>query len=201
MKKVIFVQLFALICNVCLAQELITVQENFDQNKFNWDELFSENGSIVLVNEMLMIENKSDTQPINAICNLPIAFDEDFTASVVFNKPKINDKNFLGIVFNYEDEDNYWLFLVKEKEAWIGRFHEGKFRRVRTNPIILKKGDKNDVLLQLERSGRNITFSVDNMEVKKHQANVINNTFGIILFGKGKLNVSSVEVKHYDRNN
>ncbi len=200
MKKIFLVQLVFLICNICFAQQMVTVKESFEQNKFNWDESFSDNGSVVLMNEMLMLENKSDATPLSSICNLPISYDEDFTASVTFNKPKINDEDFVGIVFNYEDELNYWVFLVREKEACIGRYYDGKFRRVRTNPIILKKGNKNDVLLQLERKGRNIIFSIDNMEVKKHPINIINSTFGVIRYGEGTLNVSSLEIKRYDRN-
>lgn len=200
MKRIILGHLTALICNICFAQGLVTVQESFGQNKFNWDESFTENGTATLMNEMLMLENKSDLVPISSICNLPISFDEDFTATAILNKPNINDKDFVGIVFNYEDEFNFWVFLVREKEACIGRYHDGKFRRVRTNPIILKRGNKNDVTLQLQRKSKNVIFSIDNMEVKKHPINIINNTFGIILYGKGKLNVSSVEIKRYDRN-
>lgn len=166
MKRILCFQLIAFICTVCFAQELITIHEDFEQNKFEWDESFSDNGTAVIMNNMLMLENKSETTPMCSMCNLPIISDEDFKASITLSKPKINDKDFIGIVFNYEDELNYWVFLVREKTAYIGRYHDGKYRRVRTNPIILQKGDKNDVLLQLQKRGKNLIFSVDNMEVK-----------------------------------
>lgn len=200
MRRIFLGLLIILICNICFAQELVTVHESFDQNKFNWDESFTENGTAVLINNMLKLENNSDAIPISSICNLPISSDEDFTASVVLNKPQINEEDYVGIVFNYEDEFNYYVFLVREREACIGRYHDGKFRRIRTNPIILQKGDKNDVILLIQRKGKNIIFSIDNMEVKKHPIDVINNTFGVILFGEGELSVSSVEIKRYDNN-
>lgn len=201
MKKLFALTLCLLQIFILQGQNLRCIKENFDENKFNWDELSTKDGSAFLTNGKMVLTNKSSENTLSSICNLPVLYDEDFTVTTVLDKPEINDKDFIGIVFNYEDEENFWVFLVREKESYIGRYKDGKYIRVRTNPIILKKGKKNDVTLEMKKKGKNIIFSVDNMEIKTHPVKLVNNTFGFIIYGKGELRVSALEVKQYERNN
>lgn len=201
MKKYIIIVVYLFVSILSYGQGMRTIKENFEENKFNWDEISTKLGSAFLINGELVIKNGTNETNMNSICNLPIIYDEDYKVTTTLNNPKINDKEYVGIIFNYEDEEDFWVFLVKEKESFIGRFKNGKYIRVRTNPIILKKGNKSNVILEMEKKGKNIIFRVDNMDVKTHPINIINNTFGFIIYGKGELKVSALEVSQYERIN
>lgn len=105
---------------------------------------------------------------------------------------RINDRNWFGFVYNYEDENNFNSFLIQEKKYLIINKVNGVSSISRQGGIILKSGKNKEVTLEIEKKGNKLIFTVDNMEVISITKILKFNTFGCCIYGDGTLKVDEV---------
>ncbi len=183
------------------AQELRVIKETFDSNKLRWDEFFEKkkySGSIV--DGYYVLENQQDSI-VKSVVELPINVETNFKITFKFLIPKFNDKYMFGIVYNYQDEDTYRSFEMKENLLFQYVYFEGHVKRIRKPiPIILKEGKNKEVLVVLEKKGKNTILSIDGMEFYT-TSNIIfqTNTFGFLLDGESILKVDEVTIEQIVR--
>ncbi len=100
------------------SQNKMTISDPFDNGKFQWDEYFGNNKTAGIMDGYLILENKSDGNA-HAVADLPIDVERNFNIKIKFLIPKIKDDKYFGIVFDYEDENNYSKFVVAENKYKI----------------------------------------------------------------------------------
>lgn len=113
--KYIFILTFVFTSLFSNAQEKITVKETFENNRFQWDEFYEKDYSGSIQDGFFVLQNKKDDILVRSIAELPIRIDQNFKITFKFLIPKISNDYAFGIIYNYEDENNYSSFLVSEK--------------------------------------------------------------------------------------
>ncbi len=183
------------------AQEKRVIKETFDSNKLRWDEFFEKkkySGSII--DGYYVLENQQDSI-VKSVVELPINIETNFKLTFKFLIPKFDDEYMFGIIYNYQDEDTYRSFEMKENLLFQYAYFEKCAKRIRKPiPIILKEGKNKEVLVVLEKKGKNTILSVDGMEFYT-TSNIVyqTNTFGFLLNGENTLKVDEVTIEQIVR--
>ena len=194
MKKIIFL-VCTLASTFAYAQEKIMVKETFDSNKFRWDEFYEKNHSGGIQDGYFVLQNKKDGTIVHSVAELPIDIDNNFKITFKFLVPKINDDYYFGIVFNYEDENNHNNFLVSEKKYKMCNMVNGTSSISRHGSLILKSGKDKEVIIEMEKKGNKLIFSVDNMEAVTITKKLNFNTFGFQVENEHTIKVDEIIIE------
>ncbi|MDR1348805.1 MAG: hypothetical protein LBJ63_10375 [Prevotellaceae bacterium] len=194
MKKILLA-VFVLISAFVNAQDKRVVTETFDSNKFQWDEFYEKDCSGSIQDGYFVLQNKKNEHLVRSVTELPINVDNNFKITFKFLIPKVNDEYYFGIIFNYEDENNYNNFLVSEKKYKILNKINGISSISRQGGIILKSGKNKEVIIELEKKGENLSFHVDNMEAIRITKKLKFNTFGFQVEDANTIKVDEVVIE------
>jgi len=181
------------------AQEKRVVKETFESNKFRWDEFFEKEYSGSIQDRCYVLQNKKDGYYIQTVTELPINVENSFKVTFKFLIPKLDDKYYFGIIFNYEDENNYSNFLVSEKKFKIVNRVNGVNSVSRQGGIILKSGKNKEVIIEIQKKGKKLLFSVDNMEAVEITKKLDFNAFGFQVEDANTIKVTEVLIEQIFR--
>ena len=194
MKKICF-----LICifasTFANAQEKMIIKETFENNRFQWDEFYEKDYSGSIENGYYILKNESKGFLVRSTAELPITIDNNFKITFKFLIPKVSDDYYFGIIFNYEDENNYNSFLVSERKYQIWNKANDVLSLAKHGRIILKSGKNKEVSIVVEKKGTKLIFSVDNMEAVSITRNLKFNTFGFQVEDKNTIKVDEVIIE------
>ena len=194
MKKIIFLAcVFS--CTFVHAQEKRIVKETFESNKFQWDEFYEKDYSGGIQDGYFVLQNKKNGFLVRSVAELPINIDNNFKITFKFLVPKINDDYYFGIIFNYEDENNYSNFLVSEKKYKMCNNVNSTNSISRQGSLILKSGKNKEVIIEIEKKGNKLTFSVDNMEAVSITKKLNFNTFGFQVENANTIKIDEVIIE------
>lgn len=197
MKRLIF--LICILIPACgHAQEKRTVKETFDNNLFRWDEFYEMEYSGNIEEGYYVLNGKKDGF-VHSVTELPIFNDRNFKITYKFLIPKLTDKYFFGLIFNYEDDSNYDSFCLTEKRFKFAYMKEGVMRDSRKGDLILNAGKNKEVEVIMEHKGSRLIFTVDNMEVITITRAVKYNTFGFFVQNSNTLKVDEISIEQIDR--
>lgn len=195
MKKII-IFLSVLFCFTTIkAQEKHVIKETFESNKYQWDEFYESNGTASIQDGYLLLQNKDKISMLRSVVELPINTSSNFKLLFKMKVKKITESDWFGIVYNYEDENNFNCLLIQEKKFKIINNVNGVYSVSRTGGIILKSGKEKDVIIEMEKRGNKIIFSVDNMEIINITKNIVNNTFGCCVSGENTVKVDELIIE------
>lgn len=194
MKKIFFLA-FVFTSFFANAQDKITVKETFENNRFQWDEFYEKDHSGGIQDGFFVLQNKKDGYLVPSIAELPINIERNFKITFKFLIPKISDDYAFGIVYNYDDENNYSSFLVSEKKYKIYNKVNGTLSISRQGSIILKAGKNKEVIIEVERKGNKLIFNVDNMEAVSITKNLNFNAFGFQVENANTIKVDEVIIE------
>jgi hypothetical protein len=194
MKKILLA-VFVLISVFVNAQDKRVITETFDDNKFQWDEFYEKDYSGSIQDGYFVLQSKEKEQLVRSVAELPINVDNNFKVIFKFLIPKLNDEYYFGIIFNYEDENNYSSFLVSEKKYMILNKITGIRSISRQGSIILKSGKNKEVIIELEKKGKNLIFRVDNMDAITITRELRFNTFGFQVQDANTIKVDEVVIE------
>jgi hypothetical protein len=192
MKKIIL--LLACFTALVSAQGQRAVTETFDNNKFQWEEFFEKGYSGSIQDGYFVLKNEKDGSLVRSVTELPINIDNNFKITFKFLVPKLNDEYYFGIIFNYEDENNYSNFLVSEKKFKMWNMANGTSSISRQSSIILKSGKNKEVTIEMEKKGPKLTFRVDNMDAVSISKKLSFNTFGFQVENANTIKVDEVAI-------
>jgi len=192
MKRIILIVLCLLSFVFANAQGKRIIKDNFETNRFQWEEYYEKTYSSSIQDGFLELKNDDDKQMVWSIAELPIVVDKNFNISFNFHIKEINDEYWFGIIFNYEDSDNFNCFIVQEKRFKLLNVANGVTSISRKNDIILKKSKDKDVKFEIKKKGNKLNFLVDEMDVITVTKKVNNNTFGCILVGENTIKLTEV---------
>lgn len=179
---------------ISLAQEKIIIKETFENNKFQWDEFYEKTCSSSIENGYLKLSNNDKDKKAITVVDLPINGDRNFKVKFYITS-KVNSDFWFGIVYDYEDENNYSCFLVQEKRYKIVNVDKGISSISRKGGIILKAGREQSVEFFVEKRGTKLIFNVDNMEVVSISKKIDLTTFGCYVEGNNSIKVTGVEIE------
>lgn len=188
-----FLFLVAVIVSTNLfAQNKTSIRETFESNKWQWDEFYEKSCSAGIEDGFLVIKNSNSETSVRSVVEFPVDIDKNFKITLKMMPERINDRNWFGFVYNYEDENNFNSFLIQEKKYLIINKVNGVSSISRQGGIILKSGKNKEVTLEIEKKGNKLIFTVDNMEVISITKILKFNTFGCCIYGDGTLKVDEV---------
>ena len=141
------------------------------------------------------MQNKKDDILVRSIAELPIRIDQNFKITFKFLIPKISNDYAFGIIYNYEDENNYSSFLVSEKKYKIYNRVNGIWSISRQGSIILKAGKNKEVIIKIEKKGNKLIFNVDNMEAISITKKLAFNAFGFQVENANTIKVDEVVIE------
>jgi hypothetical protein len=194
MKSIIFT-VCVFFCVFANAQDKIVVKEDFDNNRLQWEEFFEKEYSGSVQDGYYVLQNKKKDYLVRSVTELPIDIDKNFKITFKFLIPNLNDEYYFGIIFNYEDENNYSNFLVSEKKYKIWNRVNGINSLSRQNSIILKSGKNREVLIEMEKKGDKLFFRVDNMDAATVTKKLHFNTFGFQVENANTIKVDEVIIE------
>ena len=195
MRKIIFLICILTTSVFVNAQEKMVIKETFDNNKFQWDEFYEKEYSGSIQDGYYILQNKKDGFLVQSTTELPINIDYNFKITFKFLVPKVDDKYYFGIIFNYEDENNYSNFLVSEKKYRIWNEVNGTRSISRQSSIILKSGRNKEVIIEIEKKGNKLIFRVDNMEAVSITKKLNFNTFGFQVEDSNTIKIDEVVIE------
>lgn len=180
------------------AQGKRIIKDNFESNKFQWEEFYEKSYSSSIQDGFLELKSDEEDQSVWSVAELPIDTDKNFEITYNFKVNSISDDCWFGIVFNYEDANNFNCLIVQEKKFRLINRVNGVSSISRRNDIILKKGHFKDVKIQMKKKGRKLSFLVDNMDIITITKNVTNNIFGCIVIGDTTIKLTEVIIEQMD---
>lgn len=194
MKKIILLIIGVLSIHYAEAQGKRIIKDSFENNRFQWEEFYEKTCSSSIQDGYLELKNDEENASVWSVVELPIDVERNFDLFFNFQADIVNDYWF-GIVFNYEDANNFSCFIVQEKRFHLINRVNGVSSISRRNDIILKKGRNKDVKISMKKKGRKLFFEVDEMEVIIVTKNIINNVFGCIIVGENSIKLTEVMVE------
>ena len=198
MKRIVLLIIVVLSAYHVNAQGKRTIRDSFESNRFQWEEFYEKSYSCSIQDGFLQLKSDEEDQSVWSVAELPIDVDKNFEITLNFNVNSIADDCWFGIVFNYEDANNYNCFIVQEKKFRLVNMVNGVSSISRRNEIILKKGGFKDVKMEMKKKGRKLYFLVDDMDVIAITKNVTNNIFGCIVFGNTTIRLKEVIIEQME---
>lgn len=200
------------------------VRDNFEQNRFQWEEFYSKEstGYIDVEEGVYVLQNKKKYPPFaKSVTNLPLDPQENFKYKVTLIIPKLTKSYYFGIVWGHKDYTElarkqfngdaviqsygFGAFMVSEGMYKIcGGFETERtdyklplvgLAKVEDGRVVLRSGQNREVVLEMEKKGNKLIFSVDNMEVATLQEDVPSRSFGFIVEGKNIIKVKEVAIE------
>jgi len=203
MKRIYFLVCVLLTVTFVNAQEKRVITENFENNRFNWSEFYEKDYSGGIQGGYFVLQNKKDGFFTRSVADFPIDIDSNFKITFKFLVPRLNDKYYFGIIYDYEDINNFRSFLASEKKYKTVNRVNGIDNLSNEGSIILNSGRNKEVIIDIERKGNKLIFSVDNMEALQitiPRGKTLNsNSFGFLVEGANTIKVSEVIINQIMR--
>lgn len=181
------------------AQSKRVIKDNFETNRFQWEEYYEKKTSASIQEGYLELDCDEDDLSSWSVAELPIDVDRNFDVSFSFHAD-VDDDYWFGIVFNYEDANNFNYLIVQEKQFRLVNRVNGVSSISRRNAIILKKGRNKDVKIAMNKKGKKLIFLVDDMEVISVTKSMTSNVFGCIVVGDNTIKLQEVVMEQMNEN-
>lgn len=195
MKRITLMLLCLLPFAFTVAQGRRVIKDNFESNRFQWEEFYEKTCSAGIQDGYLELKNTDASQMAWSVAELPVDIEKNFDMSFTFQVKEINDKYWFGIVFNYEDADNFNYLIVQEKRFQLINRVNGVSSISRRNDIILKKGKNKEVKIAMNKKGGKLKFLVDDMDVITITKSLTKNAFGCIVVGENTIKLKEVLIE------
>lgn len=208
MKKSIFI--FAAIITLTAPMNAQIIKETFDSNSLNWNECVSESnaGTSIIDKGVLTITSKGMNKFWTAMlgaqigenthftchCYAPLNVQRPFKISSNVTIGKLDDDKYVGLLFNYKDDGNFYAFVFDDNDVTFLRFEDMKLVGIMTQSVRWPKTRKMRQNWKLESDGSTISFFVDGLPIMNVRYMPLEfSGFGFYTRGKQKLVVDDVE--------
>jgi len=220
MKKLSII-ILAIICLMPLFVNAQTkkVKETFNEDDkvhFDWEEYVDKKGGVEIKEGCLLLTNKEKNSSRMVFVNLPIDVEKNFKITAAIIVPNLNDKEYFGITIDNTEKDfTKQAFFIQEgwlKFAVIQNDVEGneydeieasnqryitlyrEFKRIK-----LKGGKNQTVNAVIEKKGKKLIFSINNMQVYEiyHKAAdfLTAPCLGFIVNGNNSLKIDEIVIE------
>lgn len=175
------------------ASDLIRQTYTFEEGRLDWNEYSEKNKSAVIDGDRLVITCKKDKEDAFSVARLPFHPRNNFELNYAMTVPKLDEEHPFGVLFNYQDEDNYnGVLFDRKKFYFISR--ENGVTYTEKNGAVKFKGKKDvEVKVDLIRTGNKLRINVNDMEIYERTGVKIRHPFcGFYTSGKSSLTATSI---------
>ncbi len=169
-------------------------EENFSDNRQDWDLYQSDQSSSSIANGVLTLESIAKTGT-SRFLNMPLE-GNSFSFEMTFLKPDYRLSR-QGMAFGHKDWQNYWFFTFQKGNFSVGEVHEG-VTVTRANEFFcapLSKGPES-VVLKVICTGEKLIFSINGeIQFNSSYSKITGRNFGPVVGGKGKLTIDKLVFK------
>lgn len=207
--------LFIAAATFCATANAEVITETFDANSFGWNECAfeSSNGSAIIDKGVMTVKSKGENKAMGAFltamsgvktqvgqntffethCYAPINPAEDFKITTNVKIDKLSKDRVVGLVFNYRDGGNFYCFTFNDEMIQFKRYVDGGVVGSITTGMRWDKKSKAQQQWVLEKTGDELAFSVDGMEVLRVRYMPLEfSGVGFYTFGKQTLIVDDI---------
>lgn len=214
MKK-LYLFLLVAIAFPCYAMAQYDVTESFnsdDRLRFEWEEYADKKGSAIVTDGHLKLTCKDKESSRAVYVNLPINVQQDFKISSTLIVDKIDEKNVFAVSIDNDDfvklgffisENNLFIGYYENSVEFYGEKEESssnlKIFKGESKIIKLKGGKEQVVNIILEKKGKRLILSINNMKVyekiNKTSDFIVAPCLGFITIGESVLKIDEVKVR------
>ncbi len=177
----------------------LVYDEKFNENINQWKKKFDGSSSVVTGDDMLLL-NITDNKL--AVRNNYITLDQSSSYSIesIIQKKTGKGAEGYGILFGFQDWNNYYQFLISEYGSFIIL---GQIEGVNVNicdwtqSSAINRGNQRN-LLKVLKFGEEFIFSINGEVVKRAESKDLRgNNFGIIASGNGQYYLENLIIKEF----
>ena len=214
MKRIKIILLFACLIPLCTKAQ-INIKETFnsdDKLRLDWEEYADRRGSALVMDGQLVLTCKEKDHARMVFVNLPINVEKDFKISSSIIVKQINDDNWFGISI----DDNEFIklgFFMSENYLYVGYYENSTnnygdsdestkdYRIIKGDGkvIKLKSGKNVTVNTLLEKKGKKLVFTINNVKVfEKYHKNsdfLVAPRLGFITEGVSEIKIDEVKIE------
>lgn len=198
----------AFVCSISVSAQ--SIKETFDSNSLNWNECASESnsGKSIIDKGVLTITSKGVNKFLTAmigeqvgkythftcICYAPLNILKPFTITTNVTIGVLDDDKWVGLIFNYKDDGNFYAFVFSDTDVAFLRYKEYRLIGRIVQSVKWSKKRKAQQNWRLESEGSLLSFYVDEMLIMKVRYMPLEYAgFGYYTLGNQKLIVDDVE--------
>lgn len=174
-------------------------EENFDNNKNDWDLYTSDLSSSRIENGAMVLESKTK-EGTSRFINFPINA-SDYIIELNFDNSEVKN-NKIGIIWGFKDWKNYNYFTIANNSFYLGSCFEGidnqKFNGIYTRDIDLK--GKNKLKLYVT-DGNLVVLINDILQSKTREMDMLGSKIGVAISGKCKAKIDYLFIKEFTNKN
>lgn len=207
MNRVIIIMV-AFVCSIPVSAQ--SIRETFDSNSLNWNECASESnaGKSIIDKGVLTITSKGVNKFWSAMvgkqvgknthftcfCYAPLNILKPFKISTNVTIGVLGDDKFVGLIFNYKDDGNFYAFVFSDDQVVFLRYKDNELIGSIHQSMKWSKKYKARQNWRLESEGSILSFFVDEILIMKVRYMPLEYAgFGYYTFGNQKLIVDDVE--------
>lgn len=191
-------------------------KETFDANSLGWTECAYESnkGTAIIDKGVMTITSKGENKFAGALlsamsgvatkvgentffethCYAPLNVQKPFTIRAHVKIQKLSDDRNAGLVFNYKDGGNFYVFSFNREMVTFMRYVDAKVVGGIDQGVKWADRSKIDQEWELVSDGQELTFKVDGMQLLKVRYMPLSYSgVGFYTFGKQELIVDDIE--------
>ena len=153
--------------------------DDFESNQFGWTETTQRGGLAVIKDGVMRLEAKG-SGTVYATCYAPFDYNKPFILSCDVLADKINSYPEFGLLFDYEDDQNYIKFILYRESAVLVRMVAGNEVAKKTEDLKLNKGKGIGLQIEVEYTLNELTFRVNGVKALSYRRRV---AYGEFLLG------------------
>ncbi len=177
-----------------------TVKETFDSNSLDWTESPRGYWGSTIIDKGVMTltakEHHDYTKAIETHCYAPLNMKRPFkiTANVTIGKLDEEDNQRVGLIFNYMDFGNYYVFMINEYNVIFARYKNNELIGQISQGIKWSKKRQAEQTWVIDYNGNDLIFTIDDIPlIKVKYMEMDYSGFGFYAEGKQKFIIEDVE--------
>ena len=143
------------------------MEDNFDSNQYNWSELSNKRGKALIQNGVMHLDSRS--KYVLSTCYAPIDVNRPFILTVEAVARKIDSSRLYGILLDYEDDQNFILFYIKNDEARLEVCKEDKIIGYKRESLKLRRGRNVGLHFEIEYNLNELIFKVNGVRAMSYR--------------------------------
>ena len=151
--------------------------DDFETNQFGWTETTQRGGLAIIKDGVMRLEAKGS---VYTTCYAPFDYNKPFTMTVDVIADKIAAMPEFGLLFDYEDDENYINFVMYRDRAVLIRKVAGTVVAKKTEDLKLDKGKGIGLQIEVEYTLNELTFRVNGVKALSYRRRV---AYGEFLLG------------------
>lgn len=139
---------------------------------------------------------RKENESALSVARLPMSPRDNFVLAYSMAVPKLDNTHLFGVIFNYQDEDNYNGVLFDDKKFYYISRENGATYTEKKGDVKFKSKKNVPIAVTLSHVGNKLNVSVNNMDIYERTNVKLRHPFcGFYTSGKSSLIAISIGVR------